>query len=157
MWTEEYKKQYHKDYHRTWYEKNKEKRKIQLKEYAQNHKEDSVRRTQKYVAKNKKKVYAYGHGYNSTPSGEYRIYKNVATRKGKEFLLSLEDFSQIKTKSCIYCGEDKERRGIDRIDNSLGYTRENSAPCCQICNYMKKNYSVEKFISHVKKIYLHNN
>lgn len=34
---------------------------------------------------------------------------------------------------------------IDRIDSSLGYTKENAVLCCQSINYMKNDYSLEDF------------
>lgn len=155
MNTEESKK-YHHDYHKAWYQTNKEKRKKQLKEYAQTHKEDFVRRTQKYVAKNKEKVYAYGHQYNRTVGGLYRMYKSGALKKGNDFALSMEDFALIVLEDCRYCGENTKRIGIDRIDNSKGYVLGNCAPCCKLCNYMKKNHTVDDFLIHIKKIYKYN-
>jgi len=35
--------------------------------------------------------------------------------------------------------------GIDRKDNNLGYTPENSLPCCTLCNMMKRTYSYDNF------------
>jgi len=148
-------KEYHQKYNPIWYQKNKVARSLQIKEYAQNHKEDSVKRVQKYTAKNKEKVYAYGKEYNKTHEGRYRSTRSGASKRGKSFELSLEDFSTIVSQSCTYCGSDG-LVGIDRIENAKGYTKENSAPCCKMCNYFKKNYTREEFLEHVKKIYLHN-
>lgn len=53
---------------------------------------------------------------------------------------------------CSYCGI-KEKLGIDRVDNSVGYTKENSVPCCKLCNFMKKAMSRNDFLSRIKKIY----
>ena len=35
--------------------------------------------------------------------------------------------------------------GIDRIDNTKHYTKENSVPCCKICNYAKSNMNLLEF------------
>ena len=70
------------------------------------------------------------------------------------FSLSFEDFDAITSRSCFYCGENEKRIGIDRIDNSIGYTKENSVSCCKICNYMKRTMTKEDFLNHIKKIYL---
>lgn len=35
--------------------------------------------------------------------------------------------------------------GIDRVDSSIGYTIQNSVPCCKICNYAKHNLTLEEF------------
>lgn len=147
---------YHREFNKVWYQKNKKKRSQQIKDYGLVHRADSVRRTQKYVAKNKDRVYAYGKEYNKTVRGGFRSYKSVATKKGNEFLLTPEDFAGIVGQCCKYCGEDSQRIGIDRIDNTKGYTIENSAPCCKTCNYMKKNHTIKDFLDHVMKIAQYN-
>lgn len=148
--------EYSRKYNKAWYQRNKENRSAQMKVYAEAHRGDSVRRTQKYVAKNKEKVYEYGREYNKTSAGAYRVYKSTAATKGKEFPLSVEEFAAIVLLSCVYCGEDSKRIGIDRIDNTKGYIKENCAPCCKNCNYMKKNLTVQDFLAHIAKIYKHN-
>jgi hypothetical protein len=49
-----------------------------------------------------------------------------------------------KTKeSCYLCGKEENethKNGIDRFDNTKGYTEENIRSCCVSCNYMKKDY-----------------
>ena len=45
-----------------------------------------------------------------------------------------------------------EVNGIDRIDNSKGYSPENSAACCIRCNIAKMNGSVKDFLEHAEKI-----
>lgn len=40
--------------------------------------------------------------------------------------------------NCIYCGSDK-KIGLDRINNSLGHTKENTVPCCYSCNVARSN------------------
>lgn len=147
---------YHKEYHKRWYEKNKEKRKAQLKEYQQGHKKEAVLSTQKYTAKNKDKVYAYGRMYNQTINGKYRLYSSAAEKRGYEFSLSAQEFGEVISKPCTYCGEESSKMGVDRIDNSIGYTTENSTSCCKMCNYMKNKHSVEDFLTHAKKITQHN-
>ena len=43
--------------------------------------------------------------------------------------------------------------GIDRIDNNLGYTVQNSISCCKKCNYAKHKMSYDEFIELVTNIY----
>lgn len=45
----------------------------------------------------------------------------------------------ILLKPCIYCG-DTHRIGCDRIDNTLGHTKNNVVPCCIECNTARNNY-----------------
>jgi len=95
----------------------------------------------------------------------YRGYKNEAKIKNILFNLSIEEFKKITSKKCFYCGIEPKQRsyrkfsngiylynGIDRRNNLLGYTKENSLPCCFICNRAKGNMSYENFILWIKKI-----
>jgi len=43
--------------------------------------------------------------------------------------------------------------GVDRVDNSKGYTVENSVPCCKYCNRAKNDMTVTQFMEWNKRIY----
>jgi hypothetical protein len=45
--------------------------------------------------------------------------------------------------------------GVDRVENSLGYSVDNCVACCKICNWMKLTLSVDEFKAHVIKIARH--
>lgn len=55
---------------------------------------------------------------------------------------------------CWYCGSPPkiEFNGIDRKDNTSGYTEGNCVPCCSTCNYMKKCLDHATFIKRCKHI-----
>lgn len=89
--------------------------------------------------------------YHKTPAGRYTMYKTTAKRKGLEFNLTLSEFTGLISKVCSYCGS-KDSIGVDRVDNEVGYTLENSSPCCTMCNMMKKNLPLEIFLEHCQKI-----
>lgn len=106
-------------------------------------------------------------------------YKNGAKKRNFEWLLSYEDFVKISTRPCFYCGsepfkwdcmtnspslqknspnvnpKDYEIRftGIDRYDSKLGYTIQNSVPCCKNCNRAKSDLQFDDFKEHINKIY----
>lgn len=97
----------------------------------------------------------------------FRNYKRSAKARNKPFELTEEQFKALTKQNCHYCGSEpikkyKEGRftsdyvynGIDRVDNSLGYTVDNSVACCGDCNFMKHMATKEEFLSHVNKIYL---
>jgi hypothetical protein len=85
---------------------------------------------------------------------------------GLEFSLTKEEFIELTQKDCHYCNKlpiFPRRRlagytpegvlhstyygnGIDRVDNVVGYTKENCVPCCPDCNSMKGALSLEVFI-----------
>lgn len=98
-------------------------------------------------------------------------YQINAKTRGYDFSLTRGQFRTISVKNCTYCGlyplprYAKNRavidvvpfvcNGIDRIDNHVGYTFENSVPCCELCNYMKRGLSAAEFLNHVKRIVSH--
>lgn len=93
-------------------------------------------------------------------------YKSNAKQKEKEFNLSEEECEIIFQSDCYYCNREpfKELKikgrygsytynGIDRLDSSLGYIKENSVSCCWECNYMKNNINHDEFLLIIEKIY----
>jgi hypothetical protein len=75
-----------------------------------------------------------------------------------DFCLSRIYFSQIIRNKCYLCGKEprvNHRNGVDRFNNSLGYTIENVRPCCSTCNIMKNRYSYADMIGKFEKIYKH--
>jgi hypothetical protein len=98
----------------------------------------------------------------------YKRYKAGAESRHLSFVLSEDVFKSLVESPCHYCGEsetlvsfgnrDKSpylHNGIDRVDNTQGYTLENSVPCCSICNGMKSVLGYEQFVFKVSQI--HNN
>lgn len=99
----------------------------------------------------------------------FRSYTNRCYQYNIEFNLSADYFFIITQKNCYYCNSEPQRiskawsentpkftyNGIDRIDNSIGYTEENCVPCCTSCNYAKASMSILEFKKWVEKIYNH--
>lgn len=108
--------------------------------------------------------------YGATCANDvFCYYKNHAIKDDREFLLSKEEFLKLIINPCKYCGKEltNERKsprsygsfkytGIDRIDSSKGYTKENSISCCSMCNFMKRHHDVQTFLNHVKLIVEYN-
>lgn len=42
--------------------------------------------------------------------------------------------------------------GIDRVDNTKGYTRDNVVPCCTQCNRAKRDHSTEYFLAWARRL-----
>lgn len=85
-------------------------------------------------------------------------YISNANNKNVKFELTVEQFYELLQKDCFYCGikpsnvYDKRYynivyNGVDRKDNSIGYTLENSVPCCKMCNISKNKNHINDFIS----------
>lgn len=94
-------------------------------------------------------------------------YKDAAQRRGYNFELTEDEFFSLISQNCYHCGSDlsmvnnEERfrgrvlkyNGVDRLNNSIGYTKENCVPCCKICNNSKSTLSMEEWISWIDRIY----
>lgn len=86
-------------------------------------------------------------------SASYSKYKNRAKKKQISFNLCPKIFYKITNSPCYLCGESgKNGIGIDRFDNTIGYTKKNSKPCCNYCNYMKNKWEYNVFLNKVKEI-----
>lgn len=91
------------------------------------------------------------------------IYTSNASRRGIAWKLTRDEFKEIIEQSCHYCGvppsafTDKNAigtllcNGVDRKDNSIGYTKANSLPCCSVCNRCKSTMPYEEFIAYLKR------
>ena len=82
----------------------------------------------------------------------YNIYKKNAKKRNIDFQLTKEEFYNITSQPCHYCGNLQSYNGIDRIDSNGSYIIANCVPCCEICNKMKLNYSVDFWIQHMQQI-----
>ena len=87
-----------------------------------------------------------GRVSNKTPDRRYLHCKRGAVVRKIQFFLTKEQFMTLWQKDCHYCGEKIDEIGIDRIDNSKGYSIENCVPCCIDCNKMKMTKTVEQFL-----------
>lgn len=100
-----------------------------------------------------------------------RNYLRHALRRELSWELTEERFRVLTNGNCHYCGAEPSRtnyrmtkgrrtpsivkyNGIDRKDNGLGYTAENSVSCCALCNYAKRDLTEAEFLAHVKTIYV---
>jgi len=96
-----------------------------------------------------------------------KSYKECAKRRGYSWSLSQEQFFRITNQPCAYCGatpsqSHKRNRdsygdfiynGIDRVENSFGYTPTNIVACCTTCNVAKSNQTVEQFKTWIRRVY----
>lgn len=90
-------------------------------------------------------------------------YRQAARKRGQTWELSDEQFKEITSQRCYYCGAEPalvwttpsdsyKHNGVDRKDSSIGYTPDNCVPCCKQCNYAKRDLSVEEFVEHAIRI-----
>jgi len=118
--------------------------------------------------------------YNETESS-YRAkasnYRAIAKIRKLEFTLTTLDVIELLKGNCFYCGKvpsnefnvllnrrntyyvndiDKYNilyNGIDRIDNNIGYVKNNVVSCCDQCNTAKLDNTIEEFKNWIKRVY----
>lgn len=80
--------------------------------------------------------------------------------------LAEEEFLALSQRACFWCNEwrpntrkhryDKgvswQYHGLDRLNSDLKHDSGNCVPCCVRCNTMKRDLSVDDFLTHIKKI-----
>lgn len=94
------------------------------------------------------------------------MYKGNAKKKGYSFKLTEKQFSEITKQDCFYCGAKpsnvtgRKRKsgnyiynGLDRVDNTKGYTIDNVVPCCRFCNNAKSNHTLQEFKEWSERLY----
>jgi hypothetical protein len=78
----------------------------------------------------------------------YKQYIKNALKRNYTMELQFEDFEKLVKQKCYYCDyiKEGEANGIDRVDNSKGYSKENCVACCELCNNIKFTYEPLFFI-----------
>ena len=92
--------------------------------------------------KHKRKLYYDKH--HKKPKTRYGNLKHSSKLRGIEFNLNFSDYNNLIKLPCYYCNNLFHKNivgsGLDRIDSSKGYERENVVSCCKICNMLKGYY-----------------
>lgn len=92
----------------------------------------------------------------------YSAYKKRGKILGFDF--TKEEFEKITSSNCYYCGDPPKSsfrgrngnytyNGVDRVNNELGYLKSNCVPCCEQCNRMKLDYTLQEFREQIIKLY----
>lgn len=92
-------------------------------------------------------------------------YRQNARSKGIIFELSNDDVKHLIFQNCHYCNKSPSQierskhtdtvvlyTGIDRVDSTKGYIKDNVVPCCERCNYAKNAFSEKMFLNRIKII-----
>ena len=169
---------------RQYYQDHKEEILAKCAEYRKIHKEEKAKRDKEYAQQHKEKIQQYQQEYRAihklsnaeyqkqyrennkerlaeykkSPHVRYTVYQRNAKARDLGFELSEEEFIEISSLPCIYCGEYSDTynnepfNGIDRVDNCLGYQQNNCLPCCATCITMKLDYSVDEWINKMIQI-----
>ena len=93
-------------------------------------------------------------------------YKCRAREYKREWSLTTTQAKILFDGNCYYCGSSPKQlcggkkahgqylyNGLDRLDNSIGYTAENAVSCCGPCNTAKRALSESEFLDLIARIY----
>ncbi len=127
---------------RQYYEGNKSKIMSVHSKYYKKHKAYIKKYQRKYRAQHAERLKARDRQYNRTLRGRWAKLKSSAKQRGVPLTVTQADFERLIKQPCIYCGGrlPKTSSGIDRKNNSKGYSLKNSVPCCARCNRMKNKF-----------------
>lgn len=116
---------------------------------------------------------------DATLNGILNRHKQTAKTKNREWSLTKTQFESLIFSDCYYCGNKPSQfynvyisngvpnrrgsktwfesgsiyyNGIDRKDNNIGYTTDNSLPCCFICNRAKLTLPYEEFMEWIGRL-----
>lgn len=97
-----------------------------------------------------------------------RALHQGAKARGYEVSLTPEQIVGLMSQPCRYCGTMNSNlsshpeyhgtfayNGIDRVDNSLGYTIDNVVPCCKHCNIAKRDRTTDQFLAWIARVFEH--
>lgn len=94
----------------------------------------------------------------------YGKYYRSSWDRHLSFSLNINEFILLVSSACHYCkmkdsncltlksGKKFYYNGIDRLDNDVGYQKENCVSCCKQCNFSKRNLSIKDFFEWIKRV-----
>jgi hypothetical protein len=95
----------------------------------------------------------------------YNAYKASASRRNHVFNLNFSHLIDLTSSLCFYCKAQPSKimttkrtsaiylyNGIDRLDNSKGYEKDNCVSCCTHCNTIKGTITIMMMRKIIEKI-----
>ena len=139
----------------TW-QKSRNKRLVTVgeEEYLKRNADDA----QRWRDNNPEKVAENNENKKKNLNLQYNIYTRSASDKNLTFKLSFDEYKELVQTHCYYCGMIQERgfNGIDRMNQTNGYIKDNCVSCCKMCNYIKKSLNIDVFLRRVEHILTYN-
>lgn len=116
--------------------------------------------------------------YENREDAIFKVQYSHLKRRNTKFggdVISFDEFKEKSKQPCFYCGleyskiiEDRLNKcvkgkrlsdtiikinGIDRLNSNIGYSSDNTVPCCKYCNTAKNTMSIEDFKKWVVRVY----
>jgi hypothetical protein len=95
--------------------------------------------------------------------------RQMPKKKGYDFNLSFDEVLYLTKQPCKYCGIAPSTplngtsnrvyyyNGIDRVNNTLGYSISNCVTACYMCNTSKNNFDIVDWTKWIQRLYNHMN
>jgi hypothetical protein len=110
-----------------------------------------------YYLNNRERINKVNANYRTSLNYRFAAYKNNAKHRKIEWSLTKDEFAEMWNLDCYYCGQEIPLIGVDRVDSSMGYVKNNVVSCCSLCNVIKMDLSYEDFLTQAKRIYEYSN
>lgn len=145
-----------------YYLRNKELLKQKAKERYKNKREEILYQKHNYYVENKesiiersknvslekkeqRKEYKRQHREEKKNSSHVRFVVAKSGAKSRNIIwgMSKQEYTEIISKPCYYCSNNFGDNnincgvGLDRVNNSMGYTVDNVVSCCAKCNFVR--------------------
>jgi len=112
----------------------------------------------KWRKENPEKCKKMDKDFKNCISSKIKYTRNYIGVHGRTCQFSDNEITELITSNCFYCDiepsmfGDDDYCGIDRVDNSKDYTRDNVVPACTRCNFIKGGLSPDILFKHIENI-----
>ena len=115
---------------------------------------DNSEYAKKWRDENPEKVLENNENKKNSIVASWKTYRRSAIDKNLSFEFTLEEFKELTTKNCYYCGELQEKgfNGIDRKKCTDNYVKDCCVSCCSTCNYIKGSLDDIVFLKRIEHI-----
>lgn len=121
--------------------------KIKRKIMVKNNKSKTLEQKQQENARARLTYSKHNHG---TGYSRYARVARAAKKRNRTWTLTRDEYYTLIVKPCHYCelpNNSNSGVGLDRLDNSFGYTADNVVSCCTECNVARSDhFSPEEMI-----------
>lgn len=122
-----------------------------------NYKEKARKRSAKFRKENPDKMKKQNEKKKLNPHSRFLSQQNRAMKQGIHWEITEEYFKKVTSNPCFYCNKKQTEYafGLDRLDSSKDYAKDNCVSCCKICNAIKFTMDPTIFLHKIEHILHH--
>lgn len=126
--------------------------KLRVNKYNKKHRRERNAYMKQYRITQQAHILSYQQEYRKTVGAKYSQCKANAKSRGLVLEITREQYGQLLQKPCFVQGCVDVVTGVDRQDNSAGYTTLNVRPACGVHNEMKMDRTDAQFYAKCKEV-----